>query len=229
MDYKKHYDALIERAKHRVLEGYVETHHVLPRCIGGTDEASNLVQLTAEEHYLAHQLLHKIYPSEKGLLFAVVAMTGNRWGNRSNKIYGWVRRRNAIFQSSNSLQRWDDPEYISKHRKAMDKVRSEPGYGEKISKANKGRVKSVQERLNIAEAGRKRAPRKFSEQARLNMAEARRKTWEERRASGTHLEIAKKVKATRLANGGYKMSEEHRKAFSQSQKGKIPWNKGIKK
>jgi hypothetical protein len=233
VDYKKHYDSLIERAKERILNGYVETHHVIPVCIGGDDDKKNLVQLTAEEHYVAHQLLHKIYPNVSGLAFAMIAMTGKTNPHRRNKAYGWVRKRHAIAMSETSSKMWEDQQYRDKHKASMDKLRNDPIYVEKVanalSKTHKGRVKSVQERLNIAEAGRKRAPRKFSEQARLNMAEARRKTWEERRASGTHLEIAKKVKETRLANGGYKMSEEHRKAFSQSQKGKIPWNKGMKK
>ena len=65
MNYRRHYDRLIERARNRVLSGYVERHHVLPRCMGGGNESSNLVQLTAEEHYVAHQLLHKMHPDVK--------------------------------------------------------------------------------------------------------------------------------------------------------------------
>ena len=39
------------------LDGYVEMHHILPRSHGGSDTKSNLVALTAREHYLAHWLL----------------------------------------------------------------------------------------------------------------------------------------------------------------------------
>lgn len=49
---------IIERANTRVdLDGYFERHHVIPRCLNGTDEASNLVNLTAKEHYICHMLL----------------------------------------------------------------------------------------------------------------------------------------------------------------------------
>lgn len=233
MDYQKHYDLLIERARARVLQGYVEVHHVVPRCLGGGDEKENLVQLTAEEHYLAHQLLHKLHPSVKGLLFSVISMSGNRWGNRNNnKSYGWIRRKNAILQSENSLERWADPAYREKHQQAMDVLRSDPEYVARVAKAlsetHKGRVKSVEERANIAEAGRNRKPRVFSEQARLNMAEARRKTWQERREAGTINDIAVKTKATREANGSYQFSDAHRAAISESAKGRTPWNKGMK-
>ena len=90
MNYLHHYNLLIERAKHRVLKEYTETHHIVPRCIGGTDELTNLVELTPEEHYLAHQLLIKIYPSNEKLVYAAVMMIPSR---PSNKLYGWLRRR----------------------------------------------------------------------------------------------------------------------------------------
>lgn len=38
--------------------------------MGGTDDKENLVLLTAREHFLAHVLLHKIYPDNVGLLCA---------------------------------------------------------------------------------------------------------------------------------------------------------------
>jgi hypothetical protein len=37
---------------------YSETHHILPKCLGGKDK-NNLVKLTAKEHYIAHALLTK--------------------------------------------------------------------------------------------------------------------------------------------------------------------------
>ncbi len=92
MDYSKHYNLLIERARGRLLEGYVERHHVVPRCMGGDDSADNIVELTAEEHYVAHQLLVKMYPDNWLLVYAAQMMTVGRSNNRQ---YGWLRRRAA--------------------------------------------------------------------------------------------------------------------------------------
>ena len=39
---------------------YIERHHIIPRCLGGTDDESNLVDFTYREHYIAHYLLYKI-------------------------------------------------------------------------------------------------------------------------------------------------------------------------
>lgn len=97
MNYKKHYDLLIERAKTRQLIDYVEKHHIIPRCLGGSNDKSNLVELTPEEHYLAHQLLIKIYPGNDKLVYAAANMTvGSKHTKRNNKRYGWLKRKYQI-------------------------------------------------------------------------------------------------------------------------------------
>jgi hypothetical protein len=96
MNYKKIYDNLVERGKIRILDDYGEFHHIVPRCIGGSDTSENLVKLTPEEHYLAHQLLIKIYPDNYALKKAAAMMIVNR---PNNKMYGWIRREFAKAQS----------------------------------------------------------------------------------------------------------------------------------
>ena len=39
---------------------YGERHHVLPRSLGGLDVESNLVRLSAREHFICHLLLTKM-------------------------------------------------------------------------------------------------------------------------------------------------------------------------
>ena len=50
-----------------------ESHHIIPRCMGGGDEASNLVRLSPREHFVVHKLLYKSYRT-KGLAYAYVAL-----------------------------------------------------------------------------------------------------------------------------------------------------------
>ena len=90
MDYVKIYNSLVDRAKIRNFEGFTEEHHIIPRCVGGSNNKDNLVRLTPEEHYLAHQLLIRIYPDNTSLVYAANMMICNR---PSNKLYGWLRRR----------------------------------------------------------------------------------------------------------------------------------------
>jgi len=96
MNYERIYNQLIERAKHRILDDdvYYESHHIVPRCIGGGDKITNLVNLYPEEHYVAHQLLVKIHPGNAKLVFAAFMMSvSNSKIKRNNKLYGWIKRR----------------------------------------------------------------------------------------------------------------------------------------
>lgn len=97
MDYAQHYTLLIERARNRSLNEYTESHHIIPRCLNGTNDIPNLVKLTPEEHYIAHLLLVRIYPKNRQLIHAAVMMTVNGKGhNRNNKLYGWLRRQHSV-------------------------------------------------------------------------------------------------------------------------------------
>jgi hypothetical protein len=43
-------------------------HHIIPKHMGGTDEPSNLIELTVEEHADAHKLLWEEYGKKEDLL-----------------------------------------------------------------------------------------------------------------------------------------------------------------
>jgi len=108
MDYNHHYTRLIERAKTRTPDPAIhyEKHHIIPRCLNGTNDKSNLVKLTPEEHYVAHQLLVKIFPGNRGLVHAATMLCVDGSGHRSNnKIYGWLRKLDAETKSKSQRGR----------------------------------------------------------------------------------------------------------------------------
>ena len=55
--YTKTYFRIVGSAKARLTEGYVERHHSIPKSLNGTNDPSNLVRLTAREHFICHLLL----------------------------------------------------------------------------------------------------------------------------------------------------------------------------
>lgn len=87
MNYSTHYTSLINRAKNRTLSCYTESHHIFPKCLGGTDDPENLVDLSAREHYIAHILLAKIHG---GTLWHAVNLMG-RLQKYSNRQYERAR------------------------------------------------------------------------------------------------------------------------------------------
>lgn len=86
MNYQLIYNQLIEKAKNRILDGYIERHHIIPRCLGGSDVEDNLVRLTAREHFIAHKLLHFIDPTHRGLIAAYWCMATMKRNNREYHI-----------------------------------------------------------------------------------------------------------------------------------------------
>lgn len=95
MNYQRIYNSIIERAKTRLpICGYVEKHHIIPRCLKGSNDKENIAVLTLEEHFVCHQLLTKIYPENGRLLYALTMMCKGLQ-RRSNKMFGWIKRKRS--------------------------------------------------------------------------------------------------------------------------------------
>ena len=58
--YSNYYFNIVNNAKHRTTEGYVERHHIIPKSLGGSNDKDNIVALTAREHFICHWLLTKM-------------------------------------------------------------------------------------------------------------------------------------------------------------------------
>lgn len=91
MNYTKIYNNIIEKAKLRQivnpLTSYKETHHIVPKSVGGKDDKSNLVELTLKEHFLCHKLLIQIYKNNKSLIYALWMMANTRNSGKNYNKY----------------------------------------------------------------------------------------------------------------------------------------------
>ena len=88
MSYKRIYDNIIEKygtdKKPPII--YTERHHIIPVCIGGSSNNSNLVYLDARCHILAHWLLVRMYPNNYKLTHAFSMMCDMRNSRMERKI-----------------------------------------------------------------------------------------------------------------------------------------------
>nr|QMP83333.1 MAG: hypothetical protein [Caudoviricetes sp.] len=88
--YKKIYFSIVENSKNKTYDGYTENHHIIPKCLGGSDDKENLIKLSAREHFICHLLLTKMSDDDK-LKYAFICMrvsNGNQ--DRNYKINSWV-------------------------------------------------------------------------------------------------------------------------------------------
>lgn len=110
MDYLAIYNSLVTKAKNEQRSKkqgtYYESHHIIPRCMNGTNDKSNLVLLTPKEHYIAHRLLCMIYPENKSIRYAIWYMVNGKKTFKeqryapSARIYAKLREAFSIFVSN---------------------------------------------------------------------------------------------------------------------------------
>ena len=114
MNPRKTYKIIINNAKRRNPDIKGAWHHIKPRCIGGTDEARNLVKLTHREHFFCHYLLTKIHPNENKLHLAYYFMSNvcckkisaKHYEKSMEKALEYLKETTKI----SSIDRWNDPE-----------------------------------------------------------------------------------------------------------------------
>lgn len=60
--YTRCYFLIVSAARQRkpIPSLYLEKHHIVPKCMGGTNNPDNIVPLTAREHFICHWLLTKM-------------------------------------------------------------------------------------------------------------------------------------------------------------------------
>lgn len=146
MDYHSLYNKLISSRIGRIRDDrtYYERHHIIPKCLGGTDDESNIVLLTAKEHYVAHHLLHVANKNNRKLAYAFVMMTTNQQNERKLTA-------RMISECKRIWSTLDNPMKGKKHtEEALEKMRTsrrnrstEPFAGKKHTEEHKNKMREM--------------------------------------------------------------------------------------
>lgn len=71
MTYEEFINNILEtRGRFECGEEYHERHHIVPKCMGGSNDEENLIDLYAREHFEAHRLLALENPENSKLIYA---------------------------------------------------------------------------------------------------------------------------------------------------------------
>jgi hypothetical protein len=129
--YTNWYYQLISKRQNNPPQGYKEKHHIIPRCLGGSDDPSNLIFLTAREHFVAHWLLTKIVfgPSKYKMEHALYAMSRvSKCQERklSSLEYERCRLAKSIAMKNKISPIVSDPTVREKWYESMKEVNSRP-------------------------------------------------------------------------------------------------------
>lgn len=167
-------------------------HHIVPRHMGGTDDHSNLIELTVEEHAETHRKLWEQYGNIKDYC----AWKGLEGTIGKEEIVRLLMDPTGRVHTEETKQKMSEAHKgKSKHTKESKEKISEARKGKplseehraKISKSLEGNTRMVGKKLSdetkkkISEAGKgnKRAsgPHNVSEEAKRNRIEATKERW----------------------------------------------------
>jgi hypothetical protein len=99
--YKKWYDKLMSKRQLNILNkksNYCESHHIIPKSLGGSNTKNNLVLLSAREHFIAHLLLTKftVGQANQKMHWAL-----HRIAFSSSRKYSWFKINHSKFLIDN--------------------------------------------------------------------------------------------------------------------------------
>lgn len=146
--YTQIYYNIINRAKSRNLDGYVEQHHIIPKSLGGSDDSTNIAVLTAKEHYICHLLLTKMTAgiNRQKMFYALHRLTNHSDRKVSSRIYQYLRENHAVLVSKKFKN------------KTYEETRGKP-YAHEISEYQRQRIRES----NTARVWSEKSKRKVSE------------------------------------------------------------------
>jgi hypothetical protein len=135
-------------------------HHIVPRHMGGTDDASNLIKLTVEEHAEAHRALWEKHGSEYDRI-AWQGLTGNITKEECR----------ILAVKAANTGRKQTPEHISKRSTALKEHIKKHGamtLGKKLGPASDER----KQKISMANKGGPGRPHPHSDITKDRMAQA---------------------------------------------------------
>lgn len=153
MNYRRHYSWLMDRARARgKFDGYRELHHVVPRCIGGRDCVENLVYLTAREHFTAHLMLIRMYPCNKGILYAAHMMSKDpNGGMLGSREYEWLRIR---YSAQVSMAKLGNKNFLGKKHTEETKRRVSDAQRSRVHAKGYARPPEVRAKIAATKLGK---------------------------------------------------------------------------
>ncbi len=129
---------------------YKERHHIVPKCIGGTNDKDNLIDLYAHEHYIAHKLLALENPSNNKLILAWHRLHKDSFNNYITEYeYEKLKTLNSEWFSNLMKNIERNPEWCKKIGEANSRRELDENFGLKISNTKKEKYKQkLKIRLN---------------------------------------------------------------------------------
>jgi hypothetical protein len=149
-------------------------HHIIPRHVGGTDDPSNIVELTIEEHAEAHRILYEKYGRNEDK-WAWLGLSGQIGKDEILKLISMAQKGKKKPEGFG--------EKISSFRKTF-KYSEESKLKMSLTKKGKIFTKEHREKISLSQIGRKQ-----TEQQKQKVSEKLQLTWTVTEPNGKSYQI----------------------------------------
>ena len=141
-------------------------HHIIPKHIGWTDDPSNLIELTIDEHAEAHKILYETYGrwQDKVAWMGLAKMVG-----KEEHIYM------LLSEGKKGIPRSEEVKRKVRETKRANPNKLSDEHKRKISEANKNKVTSDETKQKMREAALGKKRPEFSQEWKDNLKEAKNK------------------------------------------------------
>jgi hypothetical protein len=229
MDYQKQYNLLIDKYKklnlHRlnpIEQNFIamELHHIIPRCLNGSNEKDNLVMLTSKAHFVAHHLLYKANVNTKYkykllkayamMLFCEDKRTQNRKFRITSKVYQNLKNEYSIINSIEAKQRWEN---LSEDEKRIHIARNHTKETNEKRRITCSKVKKTDEwneKNRLAHLGKTHSKNRIN-----NIKKGLKRFWSSLEGESKKRELSQKHKGRKTWNKGIPRIPEERKKMSE--------------
>lgn len=234
MTYEEFINNILEtRGRNGCGEEYHETHHIIPKCMGGSNDKENLIDLFAREHFEAHRLLALENPENRSLVYAWNMMCNSKNGNyqitadeyeearivfsqmMKDQIVSDETRKKLSESLTGHVVSDETKEKIS--AKAKDRMKDKnnnPFYGKHHTEETKEKIRKARENM--------------PNEIKQKYSKAQKKRFENTEVKEFYSNIAKErfLNSENHPMYGRHHSEETKKKISKANKGRVPPNKG---
>lgn len=161
MDHLKIYNDIVRKAKNEGRDKkdcYYESHHVVPKSIGGPNTKENMVLLTPKEHFVCHRLLIEIYRFDHSKYlsmlraFMMLSTKNNKQQQRYINSRSYEKIKNSLYGENGILTGENSNWYGRRHTDESKEKMSKKHLGElnpRFNKSpwNKGKTKHTDFRI----------------------------------------------------------------------------------
>lgn len=120
-----------------------QSHHIIPKALGGTDDKSNLVRLSVEDHMLAHELFAKTF--DKGSYEEFVNLSAINLLNKGIKTKEQLEQHRQLYLGENNP--FYDKTHTPETRARLSKTTTETRTGVTYEEFYKTEERALSERL----------------------------------------------------------------------------------